>query len=174
MNGWIDAGKPNVALFLGREVNVCVGKEWYRFPSHFLMPHGMKLAFLESRFRGLVPVLFPGGELNFTGQDVAGLAKEMRFGKREYAFVPKHNNDLNRYVADRFVDIGSCDYLVDSIPVDAELGKEDPIEPFYGLDPRWEVVSCAPFLDAANTPFPARAFYFGKKKWLNYCSYRRV
>ena len=38
--------------------NVCIGKEWYRFPSYFHLPNGTDLQFVESRFQGLLPSKF--------------------------------------------------------------------------------------------------------------------
>ena len=39
-----------------RKSMVCVGKEWYRFPSSFYLPHSsFKIGFLESEFRGQLP-----------------------------------------------------------------------------------------------------------------------
>lgn len=35
--------------------SVCLGKEWYRFPSSFFLPDGMKAKFVKSEFRGLLP-----------------------------------------------------------------------------------------------------------------------
>ncbi|XP_070296159.1 alpha-1,2-mannosyltransferase ALG9-like isoform X1 [Salvelinus sp. IW2-2015] len=39
----------------GRPVSVCVGKEWYRFPSSFLLPNNWQLQFIQSEFRGQLP-----------------------------------------------------------------------------------------------------------------------
>jgi hypothetical protein len=36
-------------------VVVCTGKEWHRFPSHFLLPAGVALAFVDGGFRGQLP-----------------------------------------------------------------------------------------------------------------------
>lgn len=35
--------------------NVCVGKEWYRFPSSYFLPKDMRLKFVKSAFDGLLP-----------------------------------------------------------------------------------------------------------------------
>ena len=38
---------------------VCLGDEWHRFPSHFLLPStACRLAFVKSGFRGLLPRAF--------------------------------------------------------------------------------------------------------------------
>ena len=34
---------------------LCLGKEWYRFPSSFFLPEGMRAKFIRSEFRGLLP-----------------------------------------------------------------------------------------------------------------------
>lgn len=39
--------------------NVCFGKEWYRFPSSYFLPHDMRARFIRSEFRGLLPGEFP-------------------------------------------------------------------------------------------------------------------
>lgn len=35
--------------------SVCFGKEWYRFPSSYHLPNGMKARFVKSEFDGLLP-----------------------------------------------------------------------------------------------------------------------
>ena len=34
---------------------VCLGKEWYRFPSHYHLPNGVRGKFIKSQFSGLMP-----------------------------------------------------------------------------------------------------------------------
>lgn len=36
-------------------VSVCMGKEWYRFPSSYFLPNNMRAKFIKSEFRGLLP-----------------------------------------------------------------------------------------------------------------------
>ena len=36
-------------------INVCVGKEWYRFPSSFFLPDRWQLQFIQSDFKGILP-----------------------------------------------------------------------------------------------------------------------
>jgi hypothetical protein len=38
--------------------NVCVGKEWYRYPSSYLLPNSMRLKFVKSDFEGQLPAEF--------------------------------------------------------------------------------------------------------------------
>jgi len=35
--------------------NVCLGKEWYRFPSSYHLPTGVSAKFVKSEFNGLLP-----------------------------------------------------------------------------------------------------------------------
>jgi alpha-1,2-mannosyltransferase len=39
--------------------SVCMGKEWYRFPSSFFIPDGCDAFFVKSEFNGLLPGKFP-------------------------------------------------------------------------------------------------------------------
>lgn len=41
--------------------SVCLGKDWYRFPSSYFLPDGMKARFVKSEFRGLLPGQFAKG-----------------------------------------------------------------------------------------------------------------
>lgn len=54
-------------------IHICIGKEWYRFPSSFFLPSGIKnsknqvliaeLDFIESEFAGLLPKPYMKGSL---------------------------------------------------------------------------------------------------------------
>jgi alpha-1,2-mannosyltransferase len=39
-------------------INLCIGKEWYRFPSHYFLPDGVRLRFLKSGYNGQLPKYF--------------------------------------------------------------------------------------------------------------------
>ena len=45
----------------GGGVNVCVGGEWHRFPSHFFLTDNASLRFVESGFGGQLPQMFTEG-----------------------------------------------------------------------------------------------------------------
>ena len=45
--------------------NVCLGKEWYRFPSSYHLPRGMKAKFIKSSFDGLLPGEFSEAKVGF-------------------------------------------------------------------------------------------------------------
>ena len=61
---------------------VCLGKEWYRFPSSFFIPEGSRALFVKSAFDGLLPGRFP----------TEGTLPGWRSGTWE---IPKGMNDLN-------------------------------------------------------------------------------
>lgn len=44
---------------------VCLGKEWYRFPSHYHLPAGVKAKFIKSDFDGLLPGEFSQASTGF-------------------------------------------------------------------------------------------------------------
>ena len=134
---------------------VCVGKEWYRFPSHFFLPTGATLAFLESGFRGQLPQLFDS--MNRTRGD------------------PPNFNDENNEQRDRYVEARTCDFVVDlGIEVDSMYsqvdgkgsGRYDPWHPGGGTcEASWDLIYSAPFLDAASTPFLARILLLPPNKY---------
>lgn len=36
-------------------LTLCLGKEWYRFPGHYLIPDGVRVEFIKSEFNGALP-----------------------------------------------------------------------------------------------------------------------
>lgn len=81
-----------------REINICVGKEWYRFPSSFFLPdRRFRLRFVRSTFTGLLPKPFA----------------EYGNGTR---IIPSGMNPYNREDPEQFFDWqngGGCHYYVD-------------------------------------------------------------
>lgn len=123
---------PQNRHLLPEEVRVCVGKEWYRFPSSFFLPPGVQLHFLRSGFHGQLPK--PYQAVNGTWAHVEGF------------------NDRNEEEPDRYVEEETCHYIVDLL-----LAEQDE-EPFSA--DRWEVAFERPFLDASRSPNRLlRAFY---------------
>jgi alpha-1,2-mannosyltransferase len=107
------------------QVHICVGKEWYRFSSHYFLPsERFVFHFIESSFSGQLPQPFsPAG----AHVQQAGF------------------NDLNKGSADRFAPVAVCDYLLD-------LDFEEQTEPHYVNQSGWTVAARALFLDAAKSP----------------------
>lgn len=179
-------------------VGVCVGGEWYRFPSSFHFPRGdYELRFVDSGFGGALPVPFVGGK-----------------GGTKYA--PPGLNDKNAADPRQRVQFshhvhGPCDLMVD-VAMDGVAPAIDPNsivpegwveeatfeefeqEPLEGGEEgsggvvriqvertlaRWVIAYEAPFLDAANSPAFTRAFYVpwwsaNRNAYGSYRVYRRV
>lgn len=69
---------------------VCFGKEWYRFPSSYFLPHDMHAKFIRSEFRGLLPGEFP---------EAASLYARLEGASQ----IPSGMNDLNIEDASKYV-----------------------------------------------------------------------
>lgn len=118
--------------------NVCLGKEWYRFPSHFHLPRGVHAKFIRSEFSGLLP-----GEFH---ESTASNVSNFRGGTY---LIPAGMNDQNREDASKYTDIKHCNFLVDTHMPSTGVSK---LEPNYLADTdHWEKVKCLPFLDAASS-----------------------
>lgn len=146
---------------------VCLGKEWYRFPSSFSLPHGVHAKFIKSEFSGLLPGEFSEARTGF------GLFPGTWL-------VPSGMNDENLEDVGKYTDIDHCDFLVDS-----RLPSAVPtaLEPDYISDSSsWEELKCVPFLDASHTHFLGRLLFIPdlpfvpeifRRKWGDYCLLRR-
>lgn len=150
-------------------VRVCVGKEWYRFPSAFFLPDSVRdglrvgraehqgaaeLAFIKSAFGGQLPQPFLPGGTNVT-----------RTGF----------NDMNAEEVDRYVPLATCDYVVDFELPTPRSQQDAQYDPYLdslrspqvcvcdrltwrGSGSRWISIWSASFLHADSTPSLARAF----------------
>ncbi|WPH00086.1 alpha-1,2-mannosyltransferase alg9 [Acrodontium crateriforme] len=120
---------------------VCLGKEWYRFPSHFFLPADVEAKFVKSEFSGLLP-----GEFSKANQG---------FGLFPGTWlVPPGMNDQNREDIGKYTDLKHCNFLVDSHLPSTEITK---LEPNYASDTStWEKVKCLLFLDASKTGIVGR------------------
>ena len=136
------------------QLNVCVGKEWYRFPSNFFLPsERFQLRFLKSAFGGQLPQ--PFSKVNGTSR------------------MPTGFNNQNKEETDRYVSVDECDYLLD-----LDLSHQE--EAHYCLDHEtWQTLALLSFLDVEKSPSAFyRAFYVpGKSDLYNtygqYCLLRR-
>ena len=126
-----------VGAWLPPPIFLCVGNEWYRFPSSFFLPPGVQLAFVKDGFRGQLP---------------AHYASPAPAGAR---VVPSHFNDMNREEASRYIPLEQCDVLADLLPLPGSDDEHERAKLHRGLVP-WRT---APFLDAAHSPSWSRALY---------------
>ncbi|KHJ77852.1 hypothetical protein OESDEN_22528 [Oesophagostomum dentatum] len=130
-------------------LRLCVGKEWYRFPSSFFLPQtavdarsrkrGIHLHFLKSEFSGLLPKYYPQGRLPFITRR-----------------IPTEMNDLNQEEVSRYVSLDTCDYIVDLETPD----QTTALEPNFGLmtDVFTRLYS-HPFLVSSKSHWFYRAFF---------------
>lgn len=130
-------------------IKVCIGKEWYRFPSSFFLPRNSRLYFLRTKFRGILPksfmeeVAFEPNRLNFN--ILAQITRN----------IPTNMNDMNREELDRYVDVQSCDFLID-----LDNGEDSLAEPnFSQQKDRFDILTSEDFLLAEKSNVLSRVFY---------------
>ncbi|CAA90107.2 Alpha-1,2-mannosyltransferase algn-9 [Caenorhabditis elegans] len=128
-------------------IRVCVGKEWHRFPSSFFIPQTVsdgkkvEMRFIQSEFRGLLPKPFLKSDK---------LVEVTRH-------IPTEMNNLNQEEISRYVDLDSCDYVVD-----VDMPQSDREPDFRKMEDNWKPVDSLPFIDVSkSTGFHGllRAFY---------------
>ncbi|KAI0398468.1 glycosyltransferase family 22 protein [Xylariaceae sp. FL0594] len=152
----------------GHGDNVCLGKEWYRFPSSYFLPRDMHAKFVRSEFRGLLPGEFSEAR---TG-----------FGFFSGTWLPTTGfNDRNEEDMAKYVDIRQCPFLIDT-QYPENTDPLPPHEPDYiANSEKWDVVKCEPLLDASRTHFLSRVVWIPdallpekfKRRWGRHCLLRR-
>jgi alpha-1,2-mannosyltransferase len=143
------------------KLNMCLSKEWHRFPSHFLIPSGIRVDWVKSEFDGMLPRHF----MEATESD--RMAKRLGLDvwtRPETRSIPDGLNDLNKEDPRHYVSANTCDYLIDlDFPQDPVSSL---LEPRYVADTEtWEVVSCIPFLDARHSPLVTRVLWMPGETW---------
>lgn len=104
-NFLINQGKLNFNSVEG-PVTLCIGKEWYRYPSSFFVPEKVtgkngvvkevKVEYLKSNFDGILPKHFEEGSF----PEITSL-------------IPTEMNDLNKEEQGRYYDVDKCHYVID-------------------------------------------------------------
>ncbi|XP_050419689.1 alpha-1,2-mannosyltransferase ALG9 [Adelges cooleyi] len=126
----------NESLILPKSdvINVCVGKEWHRYPSSFFLPdYRWKMHFIRSEFRGLLPG---------------------RFHNDSMSKVKENYNDQNKEEPDKYSDIRLCHFMID-----LDNDQSSDLEPNYSKESEWIIVKSLPFLNHQKTPLLFRVFY---------------
>eukprot|EP01012_Entosiphon_sulcatum_P054216 TRINITY_DN7480_c0_g1_i1.p1 TRINITY_DN7480_c0_g1~~TRINITY_DN7480_c0_g1_i1.p1 ORF type:complete len:559 (+),score=81.10 TRINITY_DN7480_c0_g1_i1:27-1679(+) len=112
------------------KMRVCVGKEWYRFPSHYFLDQQLEVGFIRSGFKGLLPTKFSATSA-----------------------VHEYLNPHNREVEALYIPVTDCDYIVDRY-------FPSQVEEKYHMDrDTWDVLAEYPFLDAPASPLVTRTLY---------------
>ncbi|XP_026323884.1 alpha-1,2-mannosyltransferase ALG9 [Hyposmocoma kahamanoa] len=116
-------------------LNICYGKDWYRYPSSFHIPRGSNIRFIRSDFKGQLPAPY-SSEKNAT------------------RLIHPYFNDQNKMDRRTLLHPSECHYLVDS-----DIGEPTILQPAYHKDNNWEIVASVPFIDAKKSHSIFRAFY---------------
>ncbi|KAJ7170207.1 glycosyltransferase family 22 protein [Mycena filopes] len=165
---------PRIDLSPVKDFNLtmCVSKEWYRFPGHYLVPSGVRVDFIKSEFDGLLPGHFGEGEVKKVSWENDMLATAWwnkpaswyGWSRPETRNVPVGMNDLNREQPAHYASIEACDYMLDldfpKHPISSTL------EPRYAVEAtKWERVFCTPFLDARHSNLLTRTLWLPGQTW---------
>ncbi|XP_052891922.1 alpha-1,2-mannosyltransferase ALG9 [Anopheles moucheti] len=134
-----------------QEMNVCYGKEWYRFPGSFFLPPNYRARFIESSFTGMLPAYYQETE---NGTQI----------------VHDYFNDQNRGHPHMLFDLNECDFLVD-LDTGASYDEQNK-EPNYSADKEtWTIVESIKFVLAARSDMFARAYYVPSYPYIVYGNY---
>lgn len=139
-------------------INVCYGKEWYRYPSSFFLPSSSRyrMRFIRSEFRGQLPKLYENDDPSRRGLKTHIIYEDF--------------NDMNKEEVSRYVKPEQCHYLIDSSQT-----KTSEWEPDYSKDTKnWQILSSHKMLDLHNSPVIIRSFYlpYISEKQNSYIDYR--
>ena len=133
---------------------VCLGEEWYRFPSHYFLPENYRVRWTKSSFDGALPQYFSPYPLGISQPP------DERLGF----------NHLNKPPPDEtFARLDQCDYLVANGNVEKDRLLQG--HPSVSLIAR----KCAPLLDKSATTHPiARILGIPshRRVWTDFCLYK--
>lgn len=133
--------------------NICLGKEWHRFPGSFFVPNHYRIRFVPTHFNGLLPAYF---EENERGSTV----------------VHGYFNSMNQRNDYMLFELSNCDYMIDF-----DNGKSfsrNESEPNYSKDSaNWTIIHSVPFLNALSSHSFFRAFHvpFVGHKYVKFGNY---
>lgn len=117
--------------------NICLGKDWYRFPNSFFLPSKQfRVRFLESEFQGILPAYFSEFENGST-------------------VIHPYFNDKNQANRAMYFNQSGCHFVLD-----LDLGKYTKLEPNYADQTDLVPRKSLQFLNAEQSHPLFRAFYF--------------
>lgn len=137
-----------------KKIDVCIGKDWYRYPSSFFLPSTKySIRFLKSDFKGILPAYYSREE---NGTQI----------------IHDYFNDMNQENPFMYFNYEHCDFLVD---LDLQTKKPNSqLEPNYSLrTDEWNKIREVPFLNPQASHPIYRAFYipFVSHKYTKYGSF---
>ncbi|KAI5963819.1 ALG9 [Candida pseudojiufengensis] len=103
-------------------INICMGKEWYHFPTSFFLPNQYRLNFVESGFDGLLP-----GNFHESGSLIDSIT-----------YIPKNMNNKNKFEKDKVIDLSDCDYFIDNNQLNS---IPQLILPSLTVDKNWKLIN---------------------------------
>ncbi|CAH9085168.1 unnamed protein product [Cuscuta epithymum] len=120
---------------VGAGATLCVGSEWHRFPTSFLVPEYVdKVRWLDDGFRGLLPLPF---NTSLGGTSAA----------------PSYFNNKNKASDNQYLtNPDECTFLI-------ELQLQRPHLTRGSDSSKWEVVAAFPYLDRELSPPLYRSFF---------------
>lgn len=128
--------------------NVCIGREWYHYPSSFFLESHQRLRYTESGFRGMLP-----GDFQECPNNTFAELKEATSLDQ-----PGFNNK-NQYNPDFVIPLEECDYFVDiDMPVDPEMGEVDVLS-------QWNILRCENIIDPDRSYGLAKLIYLPTKEF---------
>lgn len=132
-------------------VDVCVGDEWYRFPSSYHFPSNRyRLRFIKGGFDGALPMPFDRA-------------------KGGTAHTPEGLNDDNLAHPNQYVDPSRCRFLVEAR---FDSGNTHSTSDAFNRD-EWVEIAVEKFIDARQSPTLTRVFYIPgvserRNAWVDY------
>ncbi|KAG8219545.1 glycosyltransferase family 22 protein, partial [Butyriboletus roseoflavus] len=151
-----ESDRPSIDFTILKQfdLRLCLGKEWHRFPGHYLVPNAVSVDFVKSDFEGLLPAHFRLGDVE----------REPWWDRKGFRNTPAGLNDLNKEAHEYYVPVETCDYLVDlDFPRHPTSSRH---EPRYVVDEQtWERVACLPFLDASHSSLMTRTLWAPGRWW---------
>ena len=146
LSGFNSYLNDNVEMkLINRDLNVCMGKDWYRFESSFLLPmlskgvniessKNTEMFWIDANFTGLLPQPFgpfPSGLSTPTGS---------------------FNNE-NREEKVAYTSLDICDFVIDTV------SSSDPLDIARRNGADFQTLFCFDILDLDHSDAPWRSFY---------------
>ncbi|GMM32228.1 dolichyl-P-Man:Man(6)GlcNAc(2)-PP-dolichol alpha-1,2-mannosyltransferase [Martiniozyma asiatica (nom. inval.)] len=125
---------------------ICLGREWYHYPSSFFLNENQRLSFTKSEFNGMLPSDFSEPALN-----------KFEFLSLSTAKLPVGFNNKNQFNPDFVVDKSKCDYFID-ITLETSAFDETCLDD-------WTIVKCEKMIDQSSSTGLERII--GLSEWLN-------
>ncbi|KAL0951587.1 hypothetical protein HGRIS_008268 [Hohenbuehelia grisea] len=144
-------------------LTLCLGKEWYRFPGHYLIPTGVRVDFIKSEFDGMLPGHFGEGSIKSAPSESQSIPLAL-WPAPKTRLRPAALNDLNREEPAHYVPVETCDYIIDlDFPLHPSVSAH---EPRYAIDTAtYDRVACLPFLDARHSRLLTRTLWMPGEGW---------